>query len=97
MTPDGRVFDALGKKPHVCKDGRQIELTIWQGLCRKCAAPFEVLTPAVFDLEKTDAFGMVHCVEHRLSKDENKARWLAAMQAGRARARAARTKVGGAR
>lgn len=81
-TKDGRTFWEVGYRDHTCKDGRQTQLCIWEGLCQVCAAPFQVLTP--MSLERSEAFGRKHCDDHKLQPGQVRERWLAGIKAGRA-------------
>ena len=41
----GQIYTLIGTVPHVCRDGRRIELQVWQSACAVCGAAFEFKTP----------------------------------------------------
>lgn len=89
QTPDGRVFDPVGREPYQRKDGSDTELQVWESLCQVCAAPFVVRTPV--DFGTTQSFGAKHCVDHRLTP----AQVLALGRAAQRAARQTQRKAGG--
>lgn len=41
----GQFYEFVGFRPHVCRDGREIELEVWQSHCATCGAPFSFSRP----------------------------------------------------
>lgn len=65
------VYQAAGKVPHVCKDGREIELRVWSSMCWVCGCAFKMATPMSVPLEKT-TFTRRCCDEHKSTPEQRK-------------------------
>ena len=38
-------FACVGVQPYVTRDGRDLELSVWEAPCAECGLPFRYLTP----------------------------------------------------
>lgn len=75
-TKNGQEFRLVGERPHTRKDGSPTTLGIWESNCVVCGAAFTVSVPLL--ASRSDSFGAIHCLEHKLTKAQVKARWLSA-------------------
>lgn len=67
----GKVFRFSHDTPYTTKDGREVLLHAWVSECKKCGAPFEVLTAQRNpDASLQRRFDLVHCEAHRMSFQE---------------------------
>lgn len=84
-TKDGRVFTLVGTEPYTRKDGTETALDLWEGACKVCGAAYTVKTAGErkAPLEAYAQFNVVHCQQHRLSKEEVGRRFGLAVQARR--------------
>ncbi|WP_165938445.1 hypothetical protein [Parafrankia sp. BMG5.11] len=41
----GQVYRPICTRPHLCRDGRQTLLAVWESHCVQCGAPFTLTTP----------------------------------------------------
>jgi hypothetical protein len=44
VTLDGQVYRVVGSRSYVTRDGRTVELAVWQSVCATCGKQFEVTT-----------------------------------------------------
>ena len=63
----GRTYTCIGFEPYTTKDGRDIELAVFEGNCAVCGSPFQVTT-TVNGFERTNAFFTKHCQQHKRTK-----------------------------
>lgn len=63
------IFQAVGRVPHVCRDGREIELRVWASRCWVCGCAFQMATPMSVSLEAT-TFTRRCCDEHRSTPEQ---------------------------
>lgn len=69
INKKGMIFKFTGTEPYTRKrDGASINLLVWKSNCLVCGEPFVVKTPENY--EHSHSFDLIHCEEHRLSKDE---------------------------
>lgn len=68
MQPDdrrlyqGQFYWLVGYRPHVCRDGREIELEIWRSRCAECGEEFDFGWP----INSKKPFGPSRrCAEHK--------------------------------
>jgi hypothetical protein len=58
----GQVYQLVGYRPHVCRDGHETQLEVWQSRCAKCGEPFECCRP----VNSTKPFAPNRrCAEHK--------------------------------
>jgi len=42
----GQLYECIGERLHIRKDGEVITLAVWRSYCARCGAAFEFATPA---------------------------------------------------
>lgn len=74
------IWKLIGSEPYTRKDGTHTTLNLWQRPCAKCGEPFVVKASfcATPEDKRFKTFGLIHCLSHRLTKEEVKNRWLKA-------------------
>lgn len=81
IAKSGLRFELVGEKPYQKKDGSMIQLKVWISACKECGAPFNVFTPSHAEkTEDANQFKMLHCEEHRLTKEQVRQRGIDAMR-----------------
>jgi hypothetical protein len=55
-------FECVGLRPHRTRDGRDVQLAVWQAPCADCGAPFQLVTPV---RERTVRVDRRRCDAHR--------------------------------
>ena len=63
----GRTYKCIGTEPYTTRDGRQINLALFEGACAVCGGSFTVKT-TVDGYERTNAFYTKHCPTHRKAR-----------------------------
>jgi hypothetical protein len=58
-----RRFTRIALRPYQRRDGTMTALSIWQGTCVKCGAPYQIAAP--INASGSHAFDTVHCPAHR--------------------------------
>jgi hypothetical protein len=41
----GQSYQLVGYRPHICRDGHETQLEVWQSRCAECGEPFECCRP----------------------------------------------------
>jgi hypothetical protein len=79
IAKSGLVFELVGEEPYQRKDGSMTELRVWRSGCKVCGEAFEAKTPAYAEkYEDSSSFRALHCVKHKLTKEQVTQRLVAA-------------------
>lgn len=92
VCSEPQAWRVVGKRPYQRKrDGTWMDLIVWERPCRKCGAPVEALVPGEHHTPisgTSSSFGLLHCKEHRATRQEATQNWLAEIKEGKQRRKA---------
>jgi hypothetical protein len=57
----GQVYRLIGNRPHICRNGREVQLEVWQSRCAECGAVFTFTRSA----EQPDFMPNRRCAAHK--------------------------------